>query len=364
MNKYLIITGSQPGLAQAEWQAIAPKTVISRQTDDYFVIESKTHLDAPVLMRYLGGTIKIVRLVEAPLTADNVIAALLVKQPTGRIVFGLSWHIKRQDRLGMEIKKQLVTGGHSARLVTSKQDILSPVIVTKEKVLDCVITRDGWGLTEAVHDFAGYSHRDFSRPASDAYAGMVPVKLARMMINLARPTATSVILDPFCGSGTILAEALVMGYGHLRGSDLSAKAVADTENNLAWINEKYNRDLSNVIISEGDVRTLTKRFERADIIVTEPHLGPPMRGHESPSFIKKVSAELTTLYRQAFTQFALLLPSGGRVVMIMPEWHVGGVQQLSGLISHPQLVRIDDGKLKYHHEKQLIWRQITIWEKK
>lgn len=365
MHKYLIINGSQPALAVAEWLAVVPVSKLEYRQEDYFIVSTDDVLDCAAIMNRLGGALKIVRMIESGSAIDQLVDFLIAQRPTGKISFGISWHIKRQDKLGMEIKKKLVALGRSVRVVTSKLDKLSPVIVKKEKALDLVVTKDGWGLTEAVHDFEGYSYRDFSRPASDAHAGMVPVKLARMMINLAQLPFDGVLLDPFCGSGTILAEALVMGYRNLRGCDLSDKAIDATERNLDWIGDKYDCDLTEVKIQQGDVKILNTKIDHADAIVTEPHLGPPLRGHESPAVIKKIVAELTSLYQQAFVQFAKILPTGGRIVMIMPEWHVGDHQyQLVSQISHPELKRIDNGKLIYHHEKQMVWRQITIWEKR
>jgi tRNA G10 N-methylase Trm11 len=59
--------------------------------------------------------------------------------------------------------------------------------------------------------------------------GMLPPKLARMMINLTKNNTA--IYDPFCGLGTVLIEALHMGRIHILASDISEAMVSATEKN-------------------------------------------------------------------------------------------------------------------------------------
>src|SRR5205823_3602162 len=111
----------------------------------------------------------------------------------------------------------------------------------------------------AVQPFEQFSARDFGRPGRDDLSGMLPPKLAIIMINLAANDTISVLLDPFCGSGTILSEALLLGYKNLIGSDISEKAVADTKTNLDWIANKFRRDLPDIkIFKKPSRRTFPK----------------------------------------------------------------------------------------------------------
>ena len=51
------------------------------------------------------------------------------------------------------------------------------------------------------------------------------------------------MLDPFCGVGTTLIEASLLGFDQMIGSDIDEKAVADTEKNLNWLSREFDLQL-------------------------------------------------------------------------------------------------------------------------
>src|SRR6185503_2497460 len=60
------------------------------------------------------------------------------------------------------------------------------------------------------------------------------------MINLSgNHKALDYILDPFCGSGTILQEAILLGFRAV-GSDLDQTAIENSEKNLEWFRNRYH----------------------------------------------------------------------------------------------------------------------------
>ena len=109
------------------------------------------------------------------------------------------------------------------------------------------------GRTCAYQDVDLYAARDIGKER-DMEVGMLPPKLAQMMVNLSvedrgqrtedrkegfknlashlSPLTSSGIYDPFCGLGTILIEAANMGYARLLASDLSPEMVRATEMNV------------------------------------------------------------------------------------------------------------------------------------
>ena len=182
---------------------VSPLVLITGETD--------THID----INRLGGTIKTGVILNNLNSLEDIKGAIVsdLQQKTGRKVYGLTSLSKKfnqveLNRLGIKIKKAF----DSSRFVTSKEKELSSVIITKEKLLEkggdyYVIEADGsnyLGKATAVQDFKDFDHRDYDRPRVDPKSGMLPPKLARIMVNLGGTSTSETILDPFCGSGTIL----------------------------------------------------------------------------------------------------------------------------------------------------------------
>ena len=365
--KYIFILGNNPELSQAEILSVLPKAKIIK-SEKLFLIVDCPKIDCRSMLSRLGGTVKIGVVLGAHPEFGPILGAASSMPEGKRFNFGFSFYGQKPSNIGMQVKGKLKEKGISSRLVTSREPALSSVIITKEKCQDFIVLPDFFGMTCAVQDFKDYSKRDFGRPASDALSGMLPPKAAKMMINLAQTEFDKIILDPFCGSGTILTEALALGYKNLIGTDVSEKAVEDTRENLAWLAKELNYSRQDIKIEQADVRRLSEEIEddSIDAIVTEPYLGKPMKGNESEETIKKIIAELEELYLAAFVEFKKVLVSGGRAVIIIPEWHLHGQIYKMALdlrLKKLGLARIDGGNLIYKREDQKVWRNITIWEK-
>ena len=284
------------------------------------------------LMDRLGGTIKIGRELAADVDETGLMEAIEIelKKLPGKINFGLSLYgseansIKQIQKLGLTIKNNLKNTGLSVRFVFNDEIALSSVSVQKngllEKGREFLMEKNGerynLAVTEAVQPFEQFSARDYGRPGRDDVSGMLPPKLALMMLNLAAPESGTVILDPFCGSGTILTEATRLGFTRLIGADLSAKAIADTEKNFSWLKLKSPK------LFQGDVADLSKKIslQSVDAIVTEPFLGRPLQGREIKEFLIRQLNGLKPTYLTAFSEFKKILKPNGTVVMIIPKY--------------------------------------------
>lgn len=367
--QHIFILGNNPNLSIAEISAVLPKIKIIKKYNKLLIAE-RADFNCQEVLNQLGGTIKIGQVISDKVDGGKIIEEIITQNKGGKVRFGLSYYLSQVDKkLGMEIKKELKNKGISSRLVTSRENNLSSVIIKKEKVIDFLVGPEFLGLTCAVQDFEDYSHRDFGRPKSDALSGMLPPKLAKMMINLAQVKSTDLILDPFCGSGTILSEAIVLDYKNLIGCDKSEKAISDTKENLKWLinKSKIINHKSKIFIC--DVRNLSKQIKASsiDVIITEPYLGPPIKGNESEKKMKKVVSELSDLYLIAFNEFKKVLKDGARVVIVLPEWHL--LNNVFGLeiekqVSNIGFEKIDQNNLIYKRQKQKVWRRINIYKKK
>lgn len=334
------IPGSHPSLSLAELFATIGNADYSLCSEEAFLVE--TNRDPVELQDRLGGFVKTGTVVgEIPrFNVTSAVAALipLVKAAAegseGKITFGISVYqlgdkgmaaqvSRDRQRIGLELKKALKELGRPVRYVDSKERDLSAVIVRENGILEtggdwCLIAgadRVYIGKTAATQDYKEWGRRDFGRPAADAKSGMLPPKIARLMVNLtgAEPTE-SVLLDPFCGSGTVLMEASVVGFNKLFGQDIETKAVSDTKQNMEWIGADQAE------ISQGDAQTISTRIvkESIDAVVTEPYLGPPRKQKLTQEELTKALRDLTKLYDAAFASIYKILKPGGRCVISLP----------------------------------------------
>jgi len=123
------------------------------------------------------------------------------------------------------------------------------------------------GEVVAVQDIDSYSRRDYDKPFRDMQVGMLPPKLAQILINLTG-VRQGHIWDPFCGGGVLIMEGSLMGYDML-GSDIDEKTLEGAKRNMEWLRMK-----SDLFHHDATTPLLGKLF---DAIACEGYLGPPQK---------------------------------------------------------------------------------------
>ncbi len=153
-----------------------------------------------------------------------------------------------------------------------------------------------------------HTREALSRRQLEGYQPRAALKanVAYALLRLARlDPPPGVLLDPFCGSGTILLEAADLwpdtrGYGN----DWDEEAVAGARENVerAGLADR-------ITVREGDVWHLAERFEdvTVDLVVTNPPFGVRMAS----------SMDFLPFYRRVLEQLYEVLRSGGKVVMLV-----------------------------------------------
>src|SRR5262249_45616228 len=131
--------------------------------------------------------------------------------------------------------------------------------------------------TLVVQDFEDYGRRDYQRPVRDEKQGMIPPKVAQIMLNLSGAQAGDTILDPFCGIGTIIQEGLLLSY-RMIGSDINKAAIRGSEQNLEWFRNRYHVAAGKYGVEVSDATKVSELIEKSknkiSSIVTEGTLGP------------------------------------------------------------------------------------------
>ncbi|KKS34803.1 MAG: putative DNA methylase [Parcubacteria group bacterium GW2011_GWC2_42_12] len=381
--KYFFILGSNPTLSSAELAAIFDNTSkLSLIQTNIVILETDQEIMANIIKK-IGGTIKFGLIHDEinPGNTNEVLNAIAgfakPESSEAKFMFGLSSYGKNKTNLkplAMEFKKLLKESGINSRWVISREPTLSSVVVEQNKLttdrgVEITIIQFNkkllLGKTLAVQPFKELSFRDYGRPARDDHSGMLPPKLAQIMINLSGATKASVILDPFCGSGTIITEALLMGYGHIIGADISTKAISDTKTNIAWIEQNFKSRPVNLKLLNSDATQISKHLapNSVDAIITEPYLGP-QRGLFN---LEKIIRELERLYSKSLVEFKKILKPNGKIIMIWPSPDLAGLKIINPIPKNLQtniFIKLTSRQtIIYGREQQKVWREIMVLEK-
>lgn len=178
--------------------------------------------------------------------------------------------------------------------------------------------------TIAVYDSTLQRYRDETRPFMSAEISTSP-KICRTLLTLSGARPGDTVLDPFCGTGTLLMEAAMLGMKCI-GIDIEQSMVQGAGQNLKWLGSGIGEWIDFKLI-KGDARNASKIIEgQVDAVAFEPHLGPTYS--ERPSYEDATASidELTTLYREVLESLESCLRPGGRIAMTLPVVNTTGKQ--------------------------------------
>jgi tRNA (guanine10-N2)-dimethyltransferase len=138
-------------------------------------------------------------------------------------------------------------------------------------------------------------------------------------VNLTRVPAGGTVLDPFCGTGAILAETHLAGLKAV-GTDISERMVEGARANLGHLG-------ASAVTRVCDVGAIDGVVGEVDGIATDPPYGRSTSTNGEP---------LEELYARSFRSFAEVLGRGCRLAMAVPDVSVlGSAHSFKALESHP-----------------------------
>lgn len=179
---------------------------------------------------------------------------------------------------------------------------------------------------DTIQDIEAYARRDRGRPYADPGRGMLPPKVAQMLINLSLVSSGGAVYDPFCGVGTIPMEALLMGF-RVIASDSSPTQVERTKENVAWVSEQLpshapEPQAPHVFVHDVGKESPDFLHGFVDAIVTEGWLGPARTSAPLPREADDIFQKVQTLLQNLLQSTEVLLKPGGRVVITLPAFRV------------------------------------------
>lgn len=376
MYTYAFVLGHEPDLSFVEIKSIAQKyfaidTQQLHQQKNLAILQTTNEINAPAWIELLGGTQKILRAITTTHDTNPIITItkhLQLAQIEGKLVFSLSGDEAKTR--AKEVKKRLKDIGRSVRYVEPKNAATVEYNHLIGKKGDITISHGSVWFTVALQPFADFAHRDYGRPMADSKRGMLPPKLARMMINIAGKSPDEKLYDPFCGLATVLAEGYMLGYSSLIGSDIDNMAIDQAKENMNWLINSVGRKIEPKLFTHDATQETTLQKESVDIIVTEPYLGKPIRGHEDISEIKSSARGLKNLYTKSFRSFHTALKKEATVLFIFPSFICDdeivttiSIKEIESLGYKYEPFSDTLPFLRYHREKQFIARDIYKFKK-
>lgn len=425
---YIAILGRQPSLGMAELEQTFGD--VSWFSDQSAVIASD-HFD----IERLGGTLKAGRVVAQLPRGDWRQASMqLVKAYAaawtghdGKITLGISAYgfnatPREIQKTGIILKGKLKDSGVSLRLIPNSEPALNTATSHHNKLglsdnkVELLIVRSKSGkviIAESVgaQNITALARRDQERPKRDAFVGMLPPKLAQIMINLAPPTQKVTasqaaitskhleselneaaepliepgmkpfsrnssagmtrprLLDPFCGTGVLLQEALLLGYD-VYGTDLADKMVDYSRVNLDWI-KTISHIPGEYDVHQGDAMN-TSWGQPIDTVVCESYLGQPFSAPPSSSKLIEVRGNCDHIISTFLKNISSQLASGTPLCVGIPAWrstdgsftHLPLINKLEQLgYTQTQLKNVRSSELLYYREDQVVARELLILTK-
>jgi len=433
---YIALLGRQPEISLAELAAVFGADYVNRISQQFAKVQT-SQFDITTL----GGTIKCAKVItELPASrtdkASLLAASRFITQhyqakwahSPHKITLGLSAYnlnVTARDvqKTGLILKSSLKKSGTSLRLIPNDQPALSTATAHNNKLggspykveLLLVKTTDRRLIiaeSRGVQNITAYTRRDRHRPKRDAFVGMLPPKLAQIMLNLAlgagsltrqRPHDNSVtssdsslsdksmvlrtalpdafdleetagsrdavtILDPFCGTGTVLQEALLAGYDVV-GTDLSQKMVDYTTENLSWLQSTFTtpgRPVGHIIdIHQADATT--HRWPNSThlaAVVCETYLGQPFSAPPAPQKLAEVVGNCNHIITSFLANIRPQLAPNTPLCIAVPAWY-----DASGRAAHLPLIKnlqrlgyyqLNRTPLIYRRPDQIVARELLV----
>ena len=253
--------------------------------------------------------------------------------------------------------------------------IVKEALIKKETDFNFIFFEDklSFWKTIFVQDFYSYSNRDYGK-ITDMNIGMLPPKLAQMMINIGNTNSkdNSVIYDPFVWLWTVLIESIYMWNKLVFWSDISDRMVNTTIENLSKLKSKLEFE-SEIIMQNAKYISEINFLDKVDLIVTEWYLWEIMtKSNISIERIDKQTKKLKDLYEWFFLWLKNLWFKWN-IVISFPFWDLKWkylfFEDIYAIINKYLLVNellpndlefqtTKMWSLLYKRDSQLVWREI------
>jgi len=411
----ICILGRQPALGLAELESLYGAEHVSAVAPQAAGLDLHAH---DIDFKRLGGSTRLAHVLAVLPNTDwkrierelpTLVTELALTLPDGKIqlgmsAFNLNLSPAKLNAAGLTLKKVLRNKvSRSVRITPNKEPELNTASVLHNRLtgptgieLLLIAASDGSTViarTTAVQDIDSYTLRDRGRPKRDARVGMLPPKLAQIIINLAvgqqRPSKDFTVLDPFCGTGVVLQETMLMGYS-AAGSDIEQRMGDYTLANLDWLWQQFPQtqnvyrgwqlgdattlqwETSKFIEKSGQVVDVQRVPAQISAVAGETYLGRPFTAAPSAEVLAQTTSEVNLILKKFLQNIHGQLQPGTRLCLAVPAWHTKNefkhlplIDQISDLgYNRIRFEHARDTQLLYYREDQIVARELLVLTRK
>ena len=342
-TQYVFFLGNHSALCASEvfhsLRALGVNPKVVGCTYRYLIVTC----DSPILESFydrLGGVDRVGVVLskqESTPVLEDIFTALSPLPRKFRLgVSGVGWDIPSLKEL-ISAKKLKRSEGVSLKFMTPRkgnrlntaQVLYNGLLRAPNAEMTVLVHKEHYLIVKTVwaQDIASYEKRDTDRPSRNARSGMLPPKLAQLMLGLGASFAPEhqgklSVYDPFCGSGTVLQEGWLDGF-EMTGSDEQPASTRSSQKNLEWVAQQFSLDPETTPkVFVHDVRTpFPEHLNNAiDVIVCEPFLGKPLSAPLAENLMTERLEELGDLYLSFFRNAKSVLRPGGVIVFALPAF--------------------------------------------
>jgi tRNA G10 N-methylase Trm11 len=350
--EYIFILGRNPELSIMELQSFFGKFEYKQVRNAILV--SLPELDKGIINRF-GGVIaigKVMKPLELEPPESNKLNYVILDFTSSNHMEEVRGFLKkRYKEESVRATEKKIAGnlklqsGEEVLNLSSKRLIDEQYFVFEEK----------FGRITEVCNYEELEKRDMEKPVRREKLAISP-RLAKIMINLSKAKPGDVLLDPFCGIGVIVQEALRLGMNTI-GIDKDSEAIEGIKKNLAW--EKFPQNRYQLI--NGDSRFI--KIKRANVVVSEPDLGKVLGKVPSEQTAREMLKEYEKLIIIVLKNFKKSV--SGRIVLTAPFIQTNKKRlrcNKEKIIEQTGLKLVEGFPIEEFRKDQIVAREIFVFE--
>lgn len=205
------------------------------------------------------------------------------------------------------------------------------------------------------YDFVSAEKRDMEKPVRRSELSISP-RLAKILVNLSQVKKGGTLVDPFCGVGTVLQEALLQGVKVI-GIDKDKKAVGSARTNLNWFG--FKRENYKLINDDSS----SVKLPNSDGVATEPAFGELQRKIPTSETAREMNRKFENLMIKVLSNLKKSVK--GKIAFTAPliETNRGKISPDFNKIARETGLKIVLGPIQEFREKSIVGRNILVMER-